>query len=198
MDYIEFESKYSVDPGLMIDFKKLVDKVPNIQRFLYVEGEDEYYVHPSTSEVDFARYRRPSHGLDNNRSEVTYKSKPEGAKNNIIRTEINWRVDETPAEAIREGLKKQGYVFNFSIFKACHVYNLEDVTLVFYTVYDTTIGASKEHHSFIEIEVSEELLKTIDESQAWAILEKWERVLAPLGIKPQNRLKRSLYEIFRR
>ena len=89
-------------------------------------------------------------------------------------------------------------LFNFSIFKTCHVYNLLDATLVFYTVYDTTNGASKQATSFIEIEVNEELLKTIDESEAWAILEKWERVIAPLGIKPQNRLKRSLYEIFKR
>lgn len=198
MDYIEFESKYKVDPNLLIDFKKLVDKVPNIRQFLYIEGEDEYYVHPVTSEVDFARYRRPSHGLDNNRSEVTYKSKPEGAKNNIIRTELNWRVDNTPPDTIREGLKKQGYIFNFSIFKTCQIYKVEDATLVFYTVYDTTVGANNATHSFLEIEVDEDLLKHINEAKAWSILEKWEKYLLPLGIKPQNRLKRSLFEIFRR
>lgn len=198
MQFKEIETKYRVDPSLLIEFKKLVDKVPTIKQFLYIEGEDEYYLHPHTPDIDFARYRRPSHGLDNNRSELTFKSKPKDAKNNIVRTEINFRVDNTPPNTIREGLKLQGYVFNFSIFKTCQIYKVEDATLVYYSVYDTTDNSNTAVHSFLEIEVDEEQLNHMTEEQAWLVLEKWEKYLAPLGIKPQNRLKKSLFELFRR
>jgi adenylate cyclase class IV len=198
MKHTEIETKYSVDASLLVDFKKLVDKLPGAKSFLYVEGEDQYFVNPDLTGVNFARYRVPSHGLDNGRCELTFKFKPEGAKNNIIRKEINWKVSGTPSDAIEAGLEAQGYTFNFSIYKSCHVYKLDGVTLVFYSVYDTTAGKGGEVRSFIEIELCEERLEGMEEAQAWEQLESWEKVFAPLGIKAQNRVRKSLYEIFKR
>jgi len=135
--FTEFESKYRVDPNMLIEFKRIMDNIPELLTFTYVEGGDLYFTKPDGS---FARYRSPSHGLGGGRSEVTVKVKPDGAKNNIIRKEVNWRVDGTPEDAIKEGLQLMGYTFNFSIWKGCHIYKFKDVTLCFYTVYDTTDG----------------------------------------------------------
>jgi adenylate cyclase class IV len=150
-EYTEFETKYNTDESKLIDFKRILNSMSGIERFIYIEGEDHYFTKPDNS---FARYRTPDYGLGNGRSEVTIKVKPEGAKNNIIRKEVNWRVDVTPESAIREGLLLMGYSHNFSIWKACHIYNFKDATLVFYSVFDTTDDKSSKVNSFIEIEVS--------------------------------------------
>ena len=73
----------------------------------------------------------------------------------------------------------------------CHIYNFEDATLVFYTVKD---GSKLDH--FMEIEVREDMEFT--EDQAWAIIRKWEKELEPLGITAQNRLRKSLFDMYRR
>lgn len=191
----EFETKYRVEPHLLTEFKRLMNDLPGLEKFIYVEGPDYYFTKPDGS---FARYRRPSHGLDNGRSEVTIKVKPEGAKNNIIRKEVNWRVDITPEDSIREGLRLMGYMPNFSIWKGCHIYNFDDATLVFYTVYDTTDGKATKADSFVEIEVSEEKIAEMTEDQAWAIITKYEKALEDVGLNPQKRLKKSLFEMYRR
>jgi len=193
-NFVEFETKYRIEPQVLTQFKELLDNTEGLKKFIYVEGPDVYY----TKAEGFARYRKASHGLDNNRAEVTLKVKPVGAKNNIIRKEVNWRVDETPKEAIAEGLMEMGFKFNFSIWKSCHIYNLEDATLVFYTVYDTTDGKSPKTDNFIEIEVCEELAPTLSESEAWQIIVKYEKLLEPLGITPQKRLRKSLFEMYKR
>jgi len=190
--HTEFECKYLVEPHLLTEFKKIVGNAPNLVKFLYVEGSDEYWVRDGA----FARYRRAEHGLDNGRAELTFKTKPEGAKNNIIRREINWRTDITPPETIREGLKDLGFEFNFSIYKTCHIYNFEDATLVFYTVFDTTNGKASKTDSFAEIEVSEERVSDMTEDQAWAVIEKYEKILEGIDLHPRNRMRRSLFELY--
>jgi adenylate cyclase class IV len=190
--HTEFECKYRVEPHLLTEFKKIVGNAPDLKKFLYIEGSDEYWIRGGA----FARYRKAEHGLDNGRAELTFKTKPEGAKNNIIRREINWRVDITPTDTIREGLKDLGFEFNFSIWKSCHIYNFEDATLVFYTVFDTTKGRASKTDSFCEIEITEELVPSLTEDQAWAIIEKYEKVLEGIDIHPRNRMRRSLFEIY--
>jgi adenylate cyclase class IV len=191
----EFETKYRVEPHMLTEFKKIVGALPGLEKFIYVEGPDYYF---TKSDGSFARYRRPSHGLDNGRSEVTVKVKPEGAKNNIIRKEVNWRVDETPEDAIREGLRLMGYTPNFSIWKGCHIYNFHDVTLVMYQVFDTTDGKASKTDSFVEIEVSEEKISEMTEDAAWDLISKYEAILSDIGINAQKRLRKSLFEMYRR
>lgn len=191
--HTEFECKYRVEPHLLIDFKKTVESLPGLKKFVYVEGPDKYFVHPDSS---FARYRKASHGLDDGRAEVTWKIKQPGAKNNFIRKEWNWRVDGTPEETITESLQAHGFLFNFSIVKTCHIYNFDDATLVFYTVYDTTDGKSTKTDTFVEIEVEEESIHNLTEEQAWEVITKYEKALEPIGVSAQKRMKRSLYEMY--
>lgn len=192
----EWETKYRSEPHFLIDFKKIMGSQPNLKDFIYVEGEDKYFIKDGDN---FARYRKAAHDLDNGRAEVTWKVKPAGAKNNINRREINWRTDSTPEDAILAGLEISGYTFDFSIYKSCHIYHTEnEATVVFYTVYDTTNGTSTKVDTFVEIEIDEHLVTTLTEEQAMDIITKYEKILEPLGLSPQRRLRKSLFELYRR
>lgn len=193
--HTEFETKYKVESLDLFEFKRIASSLEGLKKYIYVEGPDYYYV---DSEGSFARYRKPSHDLDGGRSEVTWKIKPKGAKNNIIRKEYNWNVTGTPEDTIKESLTDNGYTFNFSVDKQCHIYNFEEATLVFYSVCDTTDGRSTKVDSYCEIEIKEETIHNLTENQAWEIIEKYEKALEPIGISPQKRMRRSLFEIYYR
>ncbi len=220
----EFETKYRVDPSTLTEFKRIMDTLPNLKKFIYVEGPDTYYTneHIMDQFAEFAkmylkqqerdilnelvestigqfppfmRYRRPSHGLDGDRKELTTKYKQDGAKNNIKREEKNVRVDNTEEDTIMSFVKDIGYKLNFSIWKTCHIYNFEDATLVFYSVYDTTNGKASKMDNFVEIEVSEEKVSEMTEEQAWGIIQKYEKALETVGLTSKNRLRKSLFEM---
>lgn len=206
-DHLEFEVKHRFDHADLFKYKQLLERQPGVKDFLYVEGPDHYYTHPDwfykanpqyDPEGTFVRFRKPSYGLDNGRKEVTWKYKLLESKNNIQRTEHNWRVDSVPDENIRQALVDAGAVFNFSIVKACHIYMLEDATVVFYTVWDTTDDKSSKPESFLEIEINEEKVKGMAEKDAWAIIEKYEALMEPFGVSARSRLKRSLFGMYKR
>lgn len=222
----EFETKYRVDPSTLTEFKRIMDTLSGLEKFIYVEGPDEYFTNEHlTKSLDafgetlnakdkerfheviassigqfppFMRYRRPSHGLDGNRQEITTKYKQTGVKNNIQREEKNLRVDQTELNTIKSFITDIGYKLNFSIWKTCHIYNFDDATLVFYSVYDTTNGKASKMDNFVEIEVSEEKVSTMTENQAWAIIEKYEKELEAVGLSAKTRLRKSLFEMYRR
>lgn len=222
----EFETKYRVEPATLTEFKTIADKLPNLQKFIYVEGPDTYYTNEhiirkldlfgeGLSEKNkeafkilladtfdqfppFMRYRRPSHGLDDDRKELTTKYKQSGSKNNIQREEKNIRVDGVDEQTIMKFVSDLGYKINFSIWKACHIYNLDDATIVWYQVHDTTTGKVTKVDYFVEIEVDEESISTKTEKEAWAIIEKYEKILENVGLSARSRLRKSLFEIYKR
>lgn len=224
--HTEFETKYRVDPASLIEFKRIADKLPNLTKFIYVEGPDTYYTNEhitkrleafgeTLSEKNkeafqkvldetigafppFMRYRRPSHGLDGDRKELTTKYKQSGSKNNIQREEKNIRVDKVDEDTIMKFVSDLGYKLNFSIEKTCHIYNLDDATIVFYSVYDTTDGKVSKVDTFVEIEVDEESISTKTEKEAWAIIEKYEKLLESVGLSARTRLRKSLFEMYKR
>lgn len=224
--HTEFETKYRVDPASLIEFKRIADKLPDLEKFIYVEGPDTYYTNEHITKrleaftetlsdrnkeafqnlldetvgqfPPFMRYRRPSHGLDGDRKELTTKYKQSGSKNNIQREEKNIRVDKVDEDTIMKFVADLGYKLNFSIEKTCHIYNLKDATIVFYSVYDTTDGKVSKVDTFVEIEVDEESISTKTEKEAWAIIEKYETLLAPVGLSARSRLRKSLFEMYKR
>lgn len=207
LEHVEFETKYRVEDHLLIEFKQILEGHTDLKDFIYVEGPDLFFVYPenwftSMPQWDpsgtFIRYRKPSFGLDKGRRQVTWKYKPKDAKNNIQRKEHNWDIGKTPEKVIIEQIQDSGAVFNSSIVKNCHIYQFGDATLVFYTVYDTTFGKPKKADHFIEIEVCEEKIADMTEDQAWLVIEKYEKVLSPLGINAQKRLRKSLFEMYRK
>jgi predicted adenylyl cyclase CyaB len=185
--FVEFETKYRVDdPKLLWDFKHLVERQLGRKDFLYIQSDDIYYV---KSADEFIRYRFSE---TDKRAELTIKRKT-GTGNNIIREETNVRVDGNEFDLVETFIKQLGFSFNFRINKQCHIYHGDDATLVFYSVRD--LESNKLAH-FIEIEVKEGGGFTEDES--WAIIKKYETALAPLGVTPQKRLRKSLFEMYRR
>lgn len=224
--FTEFETKYRIEPSMLTEFKRIVGSLPNLKKFLYVEGPDGYYTneHVLSKFTQFAdilpaqhrdklnalisetigqfppfmRYRRPSHGLDDGRKELTTKYKQDGSKNNIKREEKNIRVDNTPEETVSQFIQDIGYKINFEIWKTCHIYNFDDATLVFYSVYDTTDGKAKGMDNFVEIEVDEDTVSSMTEEQAWEIIQKYELALESIGVSARSRLRKSLYEMYRR
>jgi adenylate cyclase class IV len=222
----EFETKYRVDPSTLTEFKRIMDQLPGLEKFIYVEGPDTYYTNEhiikrfrefastlsQKHETDllalidetigefppFMRYRRPSHGLDGDRKELTTKYQQDGSKNNIQREEKNIRVDKTEESTIMSFVKDIGYRMNFSIWKTCHIYNFQDATLVFYSVYDTTNGKSTKMDNFVEIEISEEKVASMTEDDAWKIIEKYENSLTTVGLSAKTRLRKSLFQMYRR
>lgn len=184
--HTEFETKYRVEGDLQFKFKAIVGDL-DYKGFVYAEGPDYYFTKPDGS---FLRYRKAT---TEKRSEVTMKEKPLGAKHNVLRKEVNWRVDNTPKETVEEGAIMMGYTYNFSIWKACHIYNMKDgTTLVFYTVR----GEDNKIDHFVEIELDEHNIHKMTEDQAWDMIRKYEQILAPLGITHRNRLTKSLYEMY--
>lgn len=222
----EFETKYRVETHLLTEFKKIVDALPGKKKFVYVEGPDYYFMNShilkqysefaeSLKKEDkekllelidntlgkmptFIRYRKPSHNLDNGRTELATKYKREGAKNNIQREETNVRVDHTDEYSVRNFINNFLYTTNFSIYKTCHIYNFDEVTLVFYSVYDTTDGKASKTDSFLEIEICEEKISEMTEEEAWALIVKYEKILESVGINAQKRLRKSLFEMYKR
>jgi hypothetical protein len=184
--HCEFETKYKVSSDVQFKFKALVSEI-DYKEFIYAEGPDYYF---TKSDGSFLRYRKAT---TEKRAEITIKEKPQDAKNNIIRKEVNWRVDITPKETIIEGAEMMGYKFNFSIWKACHIYKMMDgTTLVFYTVRDENNNV--EH--FIEIELDERKITSFTEESALNLIRQWEDFLSPLGITYRNRLNKSLFEMY--
>jgi hypothetical protein len=207
-EHTEFETKYSVEDHQLIQFKQILDGFNEEKTFIYVEGPDLYFTYPTwwfkqnpqwDPEGTFARYRKPSYGLDDGRRQVTWKYKPKDSKNNIQRKELNWNLDDSTADtAVLEQMELNCTTFNFSIVKNCHIYKLADATLVFYTVYDTTDGKPKKAECFTEIEIDEETIAQKTEEQCWDIIVKYEALLEPIGVSAKKRLKRSLFKMYRR
>jgi len=185
--HVEFETKYRTEPDKLHQFISIVQEIDQPHEFVYAQGPDFYYTLPDLS---FARYRKAE---NDKKAWVTFKEKPEGASNNIYRTEVNWRVDNTKKETIFKGLELQGYKYNFSIWKMCHIYKFKDATLVFYTVRDY-VDNSLDH--FIEIEVDEETIHNLTREEAMGVIRKYEEFLTPLGITYRNRLNKSLFEMY--
>ncbi len=154
-EFIEFETKYRVDGSLLFDFKKLIeDKLSHHDAFLYIESDDIYY---TKGESDFLRYRF-SRSKKDKRAELTYKRKTQNA-NNILREEVNLRVDNNDKDTVEAMVEALNFKRNFKISKMSHIYDFEDVVLPFYTVTDEE--GNTDH--FMEIEVRESLIPKLTE-----------------------------------
>lgn len=199
LPFHEFEVKFRVDESKLNEWKQICTDIKNqspkdYKGFIYVDSDDEYFTKASLSEdldYEFVRYR---YSENEKRAELTTKRKLKDS-NNIIRKEQNVRVDgnskQTIHEFITEGL---GYDFNFKISKYVQIYIFKEATLPFYTVIDD----KGSRDTFVEIEVNEELLHSITEAEAWDIIKKYEGLLSRLGISSKNRLRKSLFEMYKK
>ena len=183
MHFKELETKYYADNIAMEDFIKLVQ--PLNPEWMMVSSYDDYF---TNDKDEFIRYRYHDH-----MGELTIKRKTTDANNNN-RVEVNVPTDGKSGPSIDAFCQLLGYKKNFSIFKTCKIAFLEKAVLVYYVVYDENLNEKKR---FIEVE-SKETYNWASEEEAWATVVEYENMLAPLGISAKNRLKKSLFELFKK
>lgn len=186
-EHSEFETKYRVDYADLIPFKKKAAQVDPAHSFIYVQGFDHFFVKEGSP---FIRVRISDYPIADTGKyyiQLTSKQKPEGAKNNILRKEINLQLDDNKPKTIFAFLEMIGYKESFKIWKKCHIYMVNDDTLVYYSVDDGSGWVS----NFIEIELSE--IKPITEEDGFQKIGEYEKLL---GLSAQRRLKRSLFEMY--
>lgn len=184
MRYREIETKYDASNIKMSDFLKIVESLP-IRKKLMVSSYDEYF---TDKDGNFVRYR-----YNNSRGQLTIKRKL-AKHSNTERVEVNLPTDGDNARTVSAFLELLGYAPNFGIYKTCNIFWTGKVNLVYYVVYDMEL---KEQRRFIEIEADEDL-DWNSEHEAWDEIVKYEKLLEPLGITPQHRLRKSLFEIFKK
>lgn len=184
MKFKEIETKYSADEIKFEAFLKLVEPM-GIKKKMTVSSFDDYFVN---SDGDFIRYR-----YSDERGELTIKRKT-SSRNNNERVEVNVPTSGDNYNTIAAFVSFLGYQHNFGIYKTCKIFWFDKVDLVYYVVYDKEF---KELRRFIEIEALEDV-EWESEEHAMAEVIKYEKLLEPLGITPQHRLRKSLFELFRK
>jgi len=185
MKFREVEVKFDASEISLKDFTYLVESKFKVKKHLLVSSYDEYFIDASDN---FLRYRHRD-----DRGELTIKRKlTEG--NNNKRIEVNIPTDGNALEAVSQFASLLGYKHNFSVYKTCKVFWVDNMVVSYYVVYD---NEWKEQRRFIEIEADEEI-EWSSEQVALNAVEQCEKEFVTLNITPKNRLKKSLFEIFKR
>jgi adenylate cyclase class IV len=185
MRFKEVELKYSADDIKFESFMKIIDTL-SIKKKMMVSSFDDYFMN---DEGDFVRYRHTDE-----KGELTIKRKL-NKNNNNQRVEVNVPTSGDNLAAVQAFVGLLGYKHNFGIYKTCKIFWFDKVDLVYYVVYDKEF---KELRRFIEIEALEDGVEWASEEEAFAEVLKYEKLLEPLGVTPQHRMKKSLFELFRR
>lgn len=187
----ELELKYYADNITLEAFKEFAVSNNPIKE-LFVGSYDTYYKSPQTiydTGLEFIRFRE---GIA---PELTIKIKT-ASKNNNSRIEVDLPISKKASKFIIDKfLELLGFQENFRIYKDCYIYYYEKLSLVYYLVMDEKDG--KILSVFVEVEARKDA-KFADEEEAWALIKDMEQKMSQIGISPQNRLKRSLWEIFKR
>lgn len=180
----ELEYKYKAQDIGLADFLKLMGKMP-IVKSLEAASWDTYY---TKGEDEFLRFR------NGQTPELTKKVKIKDS-NNWIRVECDLPLDpKRITEAVVSKFSTmEGYSENFKIYKICFIYWAAEVNYVYYIVFDKNM---RETGRFIEVEVNKEILTP--ERDGVTILNTAAEALTELGLSPQNRMKKSLFELYKK
>lgn len=186
----EIEFKYSAEHMDSNTFISRCHKLTG-QSAYYTEGLDTFYGNPSKPNA-FCRYRK---GEDIN--QFTYKEKID--VNNYVRIEHNIDLDSNMTvrnvNALCESL---GFKYNTNIEKQAWIFKAETYAIVFYACYERSTSGLYQHlGKFIEIEMAEDY-PWKNQKEAYSALCALEKRFKDLGISPKHRLKKSLWELFRK
>lgn len=177
----EFETKYRVTDKFLHDFKNIVH--PHAGKFFYAESNDIFYTNDMPDR--FMRHRIADSKYSEKMNQLTLKIKTQKT-NNYKRVEINLDILNSP-EQVQVFCEGAGFKRNTSIFKYTHVYHVENAVLAYYTVRDE----AGELSHFVEIEADQNLV----DKEAWDVIKLWED---RLQLKANERLKKSLFEMYRK
>lgn len=186
--YLEIETKYKAEDIPLSKFHEFCKKNSPV-KYTEASGWDHFYANRDDKNDSFCRLR-----IGPDIFQLTFKSKM-ASNNNYVRHEDNIDLSvSTSRPQVESFLDKFGYNYNTSIFKSCFVYRYSWWTMVFYVCYDVDMH---ELGRFLEIEMSEEY-EWSSEQDAWNQLVVLEKLAKPLGLSPQARIKRSLFELFQK
>lgn len=181
---IEVEFKFNAT--ISLEEFKVFCEAKNPGKFKIISGFD-HFMSKKGDKQSFYRHR-----VNTNENQLTFKRKTT-EDNNFIREEHNIDLPlSVPRDKIEDLCHIHGYKYDFSLFKNCFIYNYDNYTLVFYVVYNENL---KELGRFIEIEMSEEFGWN-SEKEAYSELVVIEKLCKSIGLTPQTRLNKSLYEMF--
>jgi len=186
-DFKELEYKYKADGVKLTDFQELAESLTPLKK-IDASSWDLYYTKKDV-EGYFIRYR------DATNPELTKKRKTK-TSNNWERIEIDLPLDpnRVKEDIVTSWVALDNYNKNFKIYKSCFIYWFENTNMVYYTVYDENM---KEIGRYIEVEVNKEKVSEIGQEKCMEELKTLEEQLTKLGISNKNRMKRSLFEIYR-
>lgn len=187
----ELEFKYKADAVMLGKFQAFADE-ETPKKFVFVGSFDTYYSGPDFFKekgLEFVRFRQGTS------PELTIKIKMNETNNNS-RIEIDLPLSRKVTKFIVEKwLSWFGFKENFEIYKECYIYFYEKIDIVYYIVRDKEEG--KILGKFIEIEARKDA-KFESEEEAWNLVKEMEQKMSIFGISAANRMKRSMWEIFRK
>ena len=186
LDHLEIEQKYNASAISPESFRNFCSERAPLDSFV-VSGYDIFYSHPADTN-SFFRYREGYR-----EAELTFKKKLSD-DNNVMRIEHNLPLAGISVDRAKGFCKDMGYEFNSAIFKINIVYQYPHHAMVYYVCYDTRLV---ELGRFIEVELSENY-NWESEDKAKSVLQNIEKHCIQLGLTPLNRVKESLFELFRR
>lgn len=190
VNFKELEYKYNAEDVRLKSFTTLIDDLKekhNYSNLQEASSWDLYYTKDG-SEDDFQRFRNGT------TPELTRKYKAKDS-NNWEREEIDLPLDpkRVTEAAVSRYVSKDNYKERRRIFKSCFIHWFEFVNYVYYTVYNDDM---KELGRFIEIEINKNRVLELGAEKSFELLKEHERNLYELGITPQHRLRKSLFEMF--
>lgn len=182
----ELEFKYD---GGDLKLSKFQDFANSMNPRKRVEGTGwDYYYSGEGQNFEFIRLRQG--GL----SELTIKIK-NNEKNNNDRFELDLPLAMSiPQRLVEKFVSLFGFKENFRVFKYFDIYWFEKVDIVYYTIYNkdmVEIGRRVEIEALKDypFKSSEEALNEV---------KAMEKAMLEIGITPQKRMKKSMWEQFRK
>lgn len=182
----ELEFKYD---GSDIKLSKFVEFANSLNPQKKVEGTGwDFYYSGTGQNFEFIRLRRG--GI----CELTIKIK-NSEKNNNDRFELDLPLDMKVSNwLVEKFVSLFGFKENFRVFKYFDIYWFEKVDIVYYTIYNKDMV---EIGRRVEIEARKDYpFKSSEE--ALNEVKAMEQMMAEIGITPQKRMKKSMWEQFRK
>lgn len=189
IELTELEFKYNADDVKLADFVKFANSM-NPEKRVEVSSWDYYYSGPTNLPFEFLRFRNgPS-------PELTIKMKKDD-KNNNHRFELDLPlcVNRVTDFMVKTFVELFGFTENFRVYKYCDIYWYKNLDIVYYVIYDKNMN---EKGRRVEIEARKDSKDFKTPEDALNAVKEMEQRMAEIGITPQKRMKKSMWEQFRK
>lgn len=188
IEVTELEFKYD---GSDIKLSKFVDFANSLKPEKRIEGSGwDCYYSGDGQNFEFIRLRQSP-----NFAELTIKIKStEKNNNNRFELDLPLLPSKTTNWLIEKFVALFGFKENFRVYKYFDIYWFEKVDIVYYTIYNKDMV---EVGRRVEVEARKDYpFKSAEE--ALIEVKQMEQMMSEIGITPQKRMKKSMWEQFRK